>query len=556
MLQQDQAVGQEEVASAVQIVLAMVKTIKALRLYLPNNPVLIGFIAELENRMTVHLARYGELSLDVEQFALRCRDALVYENREPRESMASRLYLDGIRTLFFDRGVQSGELVALLGIVGFDRPGTDDDIVTRLWERNLQHIGYLTEDDYRDAANATETGAPGAQREALARIRLDLAGQPPAAPRMIPKHELMLNAQEQQWLRDQLEVEGRCNGVHDVTAILAATVEEVRDPELFGDFVALSGAIVPNLLLAGDVGHALKMVLFLDRLQRYPGTAPERQRIISDALGGVLCDATLESLRVALDGCGSAMLSADVKELLTILGRAALRPVCELLGRVEKLKVRKMLVEVLVDLGRPDPGVFRPFLGDPRWYLVRNVVLILSLIGTPQALEIILGLIAHREPRVRREVLRFLERTGDAKAKTYLIRYLRDDSSALRVKALQVLARERLSFALKPILAMAGAEEFHGRPFTEKKEVYKALGELGQERVIPMLRELLVKRFWFQKTSEKEAVELAVTGLERIRSAAVLPVLEEARDHKRGEVRGILERAVSETLAARGGRRT
>lgn len=555
-LQQEDAIGKEEHASVVQIIQSMVKTSKALRLYLPNNPVLIGFISGLDARMAVHLARYGELSLEVEPFILRCNGVKVYENDDPKESIASRLYADGIRALFFDQGMQSAELTAFLGIAGFDRPSNDDDIVTQLWERNLQHIGYLTEEDFRDGVPTDEGSGAGDQREALERIRLALGEQPPPVPRMLPKHLLMLNAEEEKWLQAALEAEGRCSGLDDVIAVLAATVAGTREPELYRDFISMMETLAVTLLLAGDMGHALKLVRFLDRMRQRSGLTAQQRAPLETALAAVLSDATIQTLQVALDSSDATTGYGELKELLLILGLPALGPICELLGRVEKLKVRKLLVEVLVELGRDDPAVFRPFLNDPRWYLVRNLVLILSLIGTPEALRMILGLTSHRERRIRREVLAFLERTGDAKSKPYIVKYLRDESSALRIKALQVLARERLPFALKPILAMAGAEDFGGRPFPERKAVCEALGELGQERVIPVLRELLMKRYWFNKGGEKEAVQLALAGLARVKSAAILPLLEEARSQKRGgEVRELLDRAVSEARAAKAGKK-
>ncbi|WP_236025756.1 HEAT repeat domain-containing protein [Geomonas azotofigens] len=543
-------VGKEELASVTQIILGMIKTSKALRIYLPNNPVLIGFIADLGTRMAVHLGRYGELTLDVEQFALRYQGALVYENKDPKESMASRLHVDGIRTLFFDQGVEPAEIVAFLGVVGFERPGGDDDVVTQLWERNLQHIGYLTEDDFSDPYLMAETESSHQQRDALERIRQALVEQPPPAPRVIPKHLLMLTAEEEAWLRKALDLEGRCNGLDDVIGILAAILGEVQQPELFADFTAILGSLTVNLVVAGDIAHALKLARFLDRLQKLPTTAPEQRRQLAAALAAILSDSTVEVLKVALDSAETSIDYVQLKELLLVLGIPSLRAICELLGRVEKLKVRKLIVEVLVDLGHGDPSVFEPFLSDPRWYLVRNVVLILSLIGTPAALKMILGLISHREPRIRREVLGFLERTADPKAKTYLLKYLRDETSALRIKALQVLTRERLPFALKPIVALAGADDFQERPLDEKKEIFLALGELGQESVLPMLREQLLKRYWFQKGSEKESVQLAVLGLGRIRSRAALQLLEEVRAQKKGgEIRSILDQAIASHAA-------
>lgn len=108
--QEREAPSRAELRSALDVVLAMVKAAKGLRIYLPNNPVLVKFVEELVARMAAHIASFGDLRLEVERFALRYQGADVYQNLDPKESIAFRLYADGIRALFFNRGVEQREL--------------------------------------------------------------------------------------------------------------------------------------------------------------------------------------------------------------------------------------------------------------------------------------------------------------------------------------------------------------------------------------------------------------------------------------------------------------
>ena len=552
--QQPGAASKKELASATQVMAAMTKTSKALRIYLPNNPVLIGFVEELDAKMTAHLARYGGFTLEVEPFALRYKGNGVYENLDAKESMASRVYADGIRTLFFEAGVDARELMAFLGIVGFERPTSDDDIVTQLWERDLPHIRYLLEEDFIEAHLEEDLSVPGSQQEAISRIYRALAEALPPQPRMIPKHLLMLTGEEEKWLQKAGLVEARRNALDDVINILSAILAGVKDPAIFRDFVGIMGNLTANMFLAGEVGHALRLIRFMDQLRNLSSAPPGKRKLLADAISGVLSESTIQVLLETLDG-SETVSHEELKELLHIFGLPCLGAICELLGRVEKLKMRKAIIEVLVDLGRDNPTVFAPFLSDPRWYLVRNVVLVLSLIGSPAALELIVRLISHKEARIRREVLGFLERSGDIKAKSYIVKYLRDESGTLRIKALQVLTREKLTFALKPILALTTAEEFASKDFAEKKAVYEALGELGSTEMLPLFREMLLKKYWFQKSAEKEAATLAVAGLAKVQGKAALELLEEACIQKRSaEVRVLLEQAISAMTAATGRR--
>lgn len=545
--------GAAELSSATHVMLAMVKTAKGLRIYLPNNPVLIKFAEELNGKLAAHMARYGDFKLDIETFAMWYKGTVVYQNQDPKESMAFRMHADGIRALIFGQELAEPELSAFLEIIVSERPNhNDDDLVTQLWEMNLPHIEYLLEDDFIDVNSLEDDGSLRAsQQGALSEIFRVLAASPLPAPRMVPKHLLMLTGEEATWLGKAKQADARINPLDEVINILSAILAGVKDPDLFKDFNEIVANLAVNMFLAGEIGHALRLVRFLNQLITLGSIPPEHRQLIASSLTGILTERTLQVLRETIDG-GETVSHEELKELLLIFGLPSLRAICELLGRVEKLKMRKVIVDVMIGLGRDNPEVFAPYLSDPRWYLVRNVVLVLSLLGTPVALRMIVGVISHKEARIRKEVLSFLERSPDPKAKTYLLKFLKDESRSLRVKALQILARERLTFALKPILALSAADDFKSKDLAEKKAVYEALGELGSEQMIPLFRDVLLKRHWFKRTIQKDSVVCAVAGLLKVRTAAALAVLEEARNLGNVEIQEMVTQAI-EAMAAGAG---
>lgn len=542
--------GAEELASAQDVVLSMIRTVKGLRIYLANNPVLIKFVEELGSKLSAHMAAYGDFRLEVARFTLGYKGSYVYENPDLKDNVAFRLSADGISALAFSNGLELQELTDFLEIIGFERPiYQDDDIVTQLWEKGLPHINYLLDEDLVEADLEEEEPELESQQEAISRLLAAVAQNPPPPVQQIPKRLLALTAEEADWLRKAKQAEAQRNPLDDAITILSAILAGVKDPAVFQDFAEIVGTLTVNMFLSGELRHALRLVRFLDKLLKVGGLAPRSRELVKKALAEVLSERAVEVLQEAID-TGEMLSHEDLRELLQILGLPSLGGICELLGRVEKLKMRKVIIEVLVELGQDDPEVFAPFLSDPRWYLVRNVVLVLSMIETPVALEMIVGLISHKEARIRKEVLGFLERSSDPKAKAYILKFFRDESSALRIKALQILARERLSFALKPAVALTAAQDFKSKDLAEKKVVYETIGELGSESMVPLFRDLLPKKrkLWFGQAVDKDALVCAVAGLAKMRNAAALELLEEARAQQTGEIRGIIEQAI----AARG----
>ena len=285
--------GREELASVNDVILSMVRTSKGLRIYLPNNPVLIKFVDDLDAKMLAHISRYGDIRLEVDRFALRYRGVDVYQNPDPKESLAFRLYADGIRALLFAHGVAPEELNSFLGIVGFERPPQhDDDIVTQLWEKNLPHINYLLEEDFVEVGWAQEQPSELSQQEAVSRVFAFIAANSPLPPRVISKHLLMLTGEEAGWLRTAMQAEAHGNPLDDVIAILSAILAGAKDPAVFDDFIEIMAKLTVDMFLVGEIGQALRLLRFLGQ----PGRG-------SAAAGhGAACRDTLRTDRAGAAG--------------------------------------------------------------------------------------------------------------------------------------------------------------------------------------------------------------------------------------------------------------
>jgi hypothetical protein len=146
---------------------ALVRTVKAMRMYLPNNPSLHKFQTDLESRTWAVLKEIGDITLTVQQFDFLFENYSVYHNAAREESIAFRFHSDGVREMTIKEGLEVGELRGFLDVVKrATEPTTgQDDVVTLLWERDFRHLEYVyvpLEDlmDARDQAGAQEGGRP------------------------------------------------------------------------------------------------------------------------------------------------------------------------------------------------------------------------------------------------------------------------------------------------------------------------------------------------------------------------------------------------------------
>jgi HEAT repeat protein len=542
-----QEVSKEELALATDVMLAIVKTSKGFRMYLPNNPLLVRFVEDFKSKIEKYLSLYGDFRLEIDQFELKCRGKTIYENNEPKESMAFKMHSDGIRYLIFSEGVEEYELCEILEIIGKDRPNdVDDDIVTLLWEKNLPHLTYILTEDFLEFDTAQDgPRTPKSQQEKIRGIYNSISSSPapPVTPLLVPRNIMILTEEEMEFLRKTRVAEEVRKPLDEVVQILTSILVGEKDPESFSDFLSITAKLTDDLANGGEIIYALGLVRFLGNLAKSDNIHPSNRAGIESALVGILSERTMKVLVRTLDDT-DRITPEELLELLHLFGRPSLVRICGMLALVDKMKMRKVIIQVLIDMGRDAPEVFYPYLADQRWFVVRNMLFILTKIGNPAALDHVVQLISHKEPAVRREVFNFLEKFPDGKAKNYLLKFLRDESSAIRIRALQVLASTRSAIALKPIIAIAASEQFVEKDLAEKKMVYEAIGTLGSDQMIPLFREMLMKKYWFNKAKEKELVVCAVSGLIKVQSAAAVKLLEEAHSAKGDELRGIITEAL------------
>jgi HEAT repeat protein len=150
------AAADPELTSVKRVLTLLDKTAKSSRTYGAANPVAQKFFQQLFEGLTAHLATYSKLVFLVQRSELYFNGEVVYrsEQESSNESVAFKLYADGIRELAFLEGLSAEDLSHLLDSLwdSLDPELNDDDIVTRLWSKNLSTITLVTAEEVAKAS--------------------------------------------------------------------------------------------------------------------------------------------------------------------------------------------------------------------------------------------------------------------------------------------------------------------------------------------------------------------------------------------------------------------
>jgi HEAT repeat protein len=537
------------------IVNQMAIVLRDMRAYEPDNPEIRKSLRACLAQLTPFLQQNGSLTLLVEENALVYGEKVVYSCAERLDSLAFALYRDGIRLITFKSGVTAEEIEAFSRAV-HDARGADPnqaDLVTMLWERGLDHITHRAVDTYLPAT-ARERIEQLIERSSRPDLGWDygdvapgqdffvdgLGISPPGTvsdrgrdPATIGKADFKTLVHEMADEGDEVLLRRSIEICFDIAA-------SAENDEMFEAVVRFLGTACEWLVASGDFNSACSIVSDLRSLDRTAGLSAEKRAIVLDTIGRLGEKRRITQITKHFDRLTESR-AGEIFSYLELMAPVAVGPLCDLLAESEDRSVRYLLCRAISVIGREDKERMRQYILDSRWYVVRNMVLILGMTGRPEMISVLKQASAHAEPRVRKELARALGRIKSPEGLEILRAQLDDEVKQVRSAALAAIKEIGGGEAGKILHGMIKDKEFRKRPLDERKEMATVYGTLGPDS-LNLLRSLLVGKVhrWDKKTQACAAYGLAMIG-----DSESLELLRTAADKGRGPVR----HAASDALA-------
>jgi len=525
----------------------LTKTVKTFNVYPNDNPIYRKFAADLFEKFSAFFEANEELPVEVRQHSLWYREQEVFHSEERTDNVALLLFADGIRQISFHRGLTPDEVVVFIEILmraqGVETRD-EDDIVTLLWEKNIKSMSYRAVEDRVDENLLLDEEIvwEGPQDEE------DSAGEgktaEPSAKMVVPSFlrgiSLPVSTEE------LAGVKGEISGLREEFLLSSAAAlfseflfsEDAAD--VFQDVMLAFGRIVDTLIRKNDLREVTGILTTLREIAKRYGSEEQ-----TEILEGVFMKAgNLETLRRVFRETED---NDHIREYLGLLGKKQIPAMIAVLGELEERRQRRLLCEVLAEAGREDIDALVKAVGDPRWYLVRNLMMILGMTKMAEALGGIEKGISHPEVRVRREAVRALESIPSDETKRLYLAAAGDSDVPVRMTALKALRRYRDPELYQKLKGIAALEDLRKKTFAEKKEILEALAFWGGESALPLVADLFRKRGMIEKEEITEVRAAAAHGLGIIGTPEARSLLEKETASKKRILREACLKALRES---------
>jgi HEAT repeat protein len=545
MDEEQTGINEEELDLVRDILKTLTKTIRTFNVYPKGNPIYQKFVSDLFAKFNLFFESAEELTIGVQQYSLLYKENEVFRSEEKTENIALLLFADGLRQLNFQKGITYEEVTDFIEILRAalkSKTTDDDDIVTLLWEKNIRNMGYIAVEDTVDDDLAVEETLLQADHEPAGEemdSTISSASFDWRPESVSPVAELQpLSEEEITAMKGELSVV-EDNFLPSAAGLFLEVLAHEPDTEAFPAIATSIGKILDMALNQKNIAAAIEVLRGLKEV-----SALYREPSHLAILNGVMSTAaSAENLKIVFESSGAE----DIKKYLHFLDRNSLPDLIQLLGDLQDRRQRRLLCDVLAEKGREDIEVLADALKDERWYLVRNLVLILGMTREPSAVKHLAKTLRHRDVRVRREVVRALESIRTDDAKRLFVSVLNDSDLTVRLASLKALRRFQDPDLFETLKQNASRDELKKKSFTEKKELLETLALLGGDNAFPVLTDLFKKGWLIEKDDVTEMRAAAAYGLGLIGSKEALTLLQKEAGSRKNLLREACTKALKES---------
>jgi hypothetical protein len=540
-----------EITSVKQLLKLLDKTAKSSRTYGIHNPVAQNFFHQLHHELTNHLSTYSRLLFLVQRSELHFRDEVVYRSEQDasNENIAFKLYADGIRELTFYEGLTAEELTFFLEALwsNADSKDDDEDIVTRLWAKNLSTVHLVTAEEIakfsgdRDAFSIPESALINSPvtslRDLLDRERAKQfqkqggnqaqgGGSQQAGRLQSGLVGYEITEEEVAKLTQEIEAEGTRDSSLYVLDILTAILASETQPDRLSKQFDLWNDVLGSLTQQGQWTLLENVLTLLHEAKEVrPDLTDHHRQQLSALFEGLGHPDRIRMIESYLNGTPKAN-TEGLSTILLMMRPTAVSTLCSLLAGLESPAHQTLVSEVLLVLAKDQPEALLRGLLDHRPAYVRNLLAILMRWNNPRFAEAVDKLVRHPDTQVRKDAVRALGLLRPSGNGTKLVAFTTDADESVRLAALKLLMSGKYTAPFTAWTSIVSAEEFGDRNPSERRAVFQAIRSTSGDEAVPFWQNLLTDWSWTNRKKKEDLAILAAESLGKLATPSAIAALE------------------------------
>jgi hypothetical protein len=279
-----------------------------------------------------------------------------------------------------------------------------------------------------------------------------------------------------------------------LTQMMVALMDKAEDP---GDYLVFSRRImasVPDHLSRGEIDLVQESLhIFRNHAREKPHATAQ---LAKDALLAFRSPEIVSAAVSALDACPED----DREQALSLvaeLGEPCIPELIRAYADQEYPSSKAALFELLASFGQSTMEEIVRQLHHPSDHFLRNLLLLVQRIGNAGCAEAVRGLLSHPNLQVRWEAVTTLLAIQDPEAPLYLRRAIQSNDPDESLRAINLAGYYRVTKTAEDLACRIRTSFIGKSTHRANEEIIRALGRIGDARVLPHLERVAGKSWSF-----------------------------------------------------------
>ena len=260
-------------------------------------------------------------------------------------------------------------------------------------------------------------------------------------------------------------------------------------------------ALFRSHLASGQFDEALELIQRLQEIATNT-TSDEFSHAIHETFGRL---ATADMIHALIESLHSTPpeKARVIQRLTEALGAGARRNLLVALTDEGNRSRRRRLFDFITSLGPVIVPEVTGLLTDSRWYVVRNMIVMLRSVNDKTSLPEIRKLSQHPDLRVRMEAIKSLFTLDTGVSSELLENVIHDADPKVAETAVALVGNYGIKEGIQPLLRILQGSDFWRRRRSLRVKAIRALGELGDPIVLPDLERFFREPFFLWPAREE-----------------------------------------------------
>ncbi len=496
------------------------KAFKAFGFYPPDHPTLKLIVKNSFAALQKGLGAAGELCFEVSKQGFFFEEEPLGRKSDLLMTLAKQMFQRRITRMIFLEGFDIEEFATFLSLLSLDadeiylRGGLDQAMV----EKRIERI-WVNKVDFERLKHSREE-----EEEEEFALPLDLLdfqkqGEVPEEPQA---------AEE--------PVEDGSPEARRLTGLLR-DVDSTEDPDRYFQGLAAIVNLADHFVTEKSFVQIFRIISTLSNHARDPGLGVAYKKYSIRALRKLATPRLIEFLvsELCRDDKGSAQIESILDSLATF-GRTAAPVLVACMESHRSAYAQKLIAKALVKIGRPIDKKIYDLAGHDHWIVVKTACEILGSLKDDSRLDLLQEGLDHKEAQVRVAALRALIRIGTPQALNILLGVLLDENVENQVLIARALGYKNEVRAVPVLTEMVRKKEIFIKSERLLREVFSTLERIGGEQVEVALLDMLCEKRWFKARHGDDVALNALQTLGAIVSERAFKVLSGKLPYKSAEV--------------------